>query len=128
MTMNGPPIGPDELPANLVRKCARCNDFTGEMTSVVTTVQRQVNAAGFEVGPSQELGRDYRFKCSKCGDEFRVPGGQSVLTFGMLAVVGLVVMIGGLSQGLWFAAPLGLLFAVPVGWAVYQRRKHPGMF
>ena len=128
MTMMGPPIGPDELPANLVRKCARCNDFTGEMTSVVTTTQYEVDALGQRTGPSQQLGRDYRFKCTKCGDEFRVPGGQTVLTLGGIAIVGLVVIIGGLSQGLWFAAPFGLLFGVPVAWALHQRRKHPGMF
>jgi hypothetical protein len=128
MTMNGPPIGPDELPANLVRKCARCNDFTAEMTEVVTTTQHQVNAAGMQVGPNQMIGRDYRFKCAKCGDEFRVPGGQSMLTFGGIAIGGLVVIVGGLSQGVWAMVPIGLLFALPVAWGFYQRRKHPGMF
>jgi hypothetical protein len=128
MTMSGPPIGPEELPANLVRKCARCNDFTGEMTSVITTTQREVNAAGMPVGLSQEIGRDYRFKCTKCGEEFRVPGGQTLLTLGGIAVFGLVVMIAGLSQGIWFVAPIGLVFAIPVAWGFHQRRKHPGMF
>jgi hypothetical protein len=121
-------IGPEELPANLVRKCARCDDFTGEMTSVVTTTQYQVGVAGLTTGPGQEIGRDYRFKCTKCGAEFLVPGGQTVLRLGIVGVLGIVVIVGGLSQGLWFAAPIGLLLMLPVAWAVYQRKKHPGMF
>lgn len=121
-------IGPEELPANLVRKCARCNDFTGEMTSVVTTTERTVNEAGMTVGPTTEIGRDYRFRCTKCGAEFMVPGGTTVMRLGAFAVLGLVVIVGGLSQGMWFAAPIGLLMGLPVAWALYQRKRHPGMF
>jgi hypothetical protein len=126
--MQGPPVGPEELPANLVRKCARCNDFTGEMVSVVTTYQQQIGPGDMPFGPRQQLGRDYRFKCTRCGAEFRVPGGQTVLTLAGIAVMGLVVMIGGVAAGIWAAIPIGLLFGVPVGWGLYQRRKHPGMF
>lgn len=122
-------IEPEDLPANLVRKCARCNDFTAEMRSVTDTYERRVDArTHMPLGPSAQVGRDYRFRCTKCGAEFMVPGGLTVMRLGALAVLGLVVIIGGLSQGMWFAAPIGLLLGVPVAWALYQRKRHPGMF
>ena len=119
------PIGPEELPPNLVRKCTRCNDFTGEMTSVVTTTRQQVQPT---LGPRQTVGRDYRFTCTKCGDRFMVPGAETLMTLGGVAVVGVVIVIGAISQGLGLLAPIGLFFFLPVAWGFYQRKKHPGMF
>lgn len=126
--MQGPTIGPEDLPPNLVRKCVRCDDFTAQMTSVVTETQRRTGAGHQPIGPNQVVRRDYHFTCTKCGAQFSVPGAETLMTFGGLAIVGLVILGAALSQGLWMIAPVGLLFGAPLAWGVYQRKKHPGMF
>jgi hypothetical protein len=119
------PIGPEELPPNLVRKCVRCNDFTGEMTSVVTTTRQQIRPT---VGLRQTVGRDYRFTCTKCGARFMVPGAETLMSLGAVAAVGMVFAIGAVSQGVGLLAPIGLFLLLPLAWGFYQRKKHPGMF